>query len=245
MVPSQKYQRNGLVQMSLSSFFENPERLNRWIDIAQSSFLPLLKGALLYSLTIAIASFFIGLIIAVLTALARLSGIKPLIAISRFYVSIIRGTPLLVQLFIIFYGLPSIGLMIDPIPSAIIGFSLSVGAYSSEVVRAAILSIHKGQWEAAYSLGMTYWQALRRVVLPQAARVSIPPLSNSFISLVKDTSLASVVLVPEMFRKAQEVVAATYEPLLVYAEAALIYWVICFVLSIIQDRIENKLDRYV
>lgn len=245
MVPSQKYQRNGLVQMSLSSFFENPERLNRWIDIAQSSFLPLLKGALLYSLTIAIASFFIGLIIAVLTALARLSGIKPLIAISRFYVSIIRGTPLLVQLFIIFYGLPSIGLMIDPIPSAIIGFSLSVGAYSSEVVRAAILSIHKGQWEAAYSLGMTYWQALRRVVLPQAARVSIPPLSNSFISLVKDTSLASVVLVPEMFRKAQEVVAATYEPLLVYAEAALIYWVICFVLSITQDRIENKLDRYV
>ncbi|MFD2084716.1 MULTISPECIES: amino acid ABC transporter permease [Brevibacillus] len=231
--------------MSLNSFFENPERLNRWIDIAQSSFLPLLKGALLYSLTIAIASFFIGLIIAVLTALARLSGIKPLIAIARFYVSIIRGTPLLVQLFIIFYGLPSIGLMIDPIPSAIIGFSLSVGAYSSEVVRAAILSIHKGQWEAAYSLGMTYWQALRRVVLPQAARVSIPPLSNSFISLVKDTSLASVVLVPEMFRKAQEVVAATYEPLLVYAEAALIYWVICFVLSIFQDRIENKLDRYV
>ncbi|ASJ55140.1 cysteine ABC transporter permease [Brevibacillus formosus] len=231
--------------MSLSSFFENPERLNRWIDIAQSSFLPLLKGALLYSLTIAIAAFFIGLIIAVLTALARLSGIKPLIAIARFYVSIIRGTPLLVQLFIIFYGLPSIGLMIDPIPSAIIGFSLSVGAYSSEVVRAAILSIHKGQWEAAYSLGMTYWQALRRVVLPQAARVSIPPLSNSFISLVKDTSLASVVLVPEMFRKAQEVVAATYEPLLVYAEAALIYWVICLVLSIIQDRIENKLDRYV
>lgn len=245
MVPSQKYQRNGLVQMSLSSFFENPERLNRWIDIAQSSFLPLLKGALLYSLTIAIAAFFIGLILAVLTALARLSGIKPLIAIARFYVSIIRGTPLLVQLFIIFYGLPSIGLMIDPIPSAIIGFSLSVGAYSSEVVRAAILSIHKGQWEAAYSLGMTYWQALRRVVLPQAARVSIPPLSNSFISLVKDTSLASVVLVPEMFRKAQEVVAATYEPLLVYAEAALIYWVICFILSIIQDRIENKLDRYV
>ncbi|TGV07136.1 amino acid ABC transporter permease, partial [Mesorhizobium sp. M00.F.Ca.ET.186.01.1.1] len=116
---------------------------------------------------------------------------------------------------------------------------------SSEVVRAAILSIHKGQWEAAYSLGMTYWQALRRVVLPQAARVSVPPLSNSFISLVKDTSLAAAILVPEMFRKAQEIVASTYEPLLVYSEAALIYWMICFVLSFIQDRIENKLDRYV
>ena len=234
-----------MVQMFLSDFFDNPERLNRWIDIAQSSFLPLLKGALLYSLTLAIVSFFFGLIIAVLTALARLSGIKPLVGLARFYVSLIRGTPLLVQLFIIFFGLPSVGIMIDPFPSAIIGFSLSVGAYSSEVVRAAILSIHKGQWEAAYSLGMTYWQALRRVVLPQAARVSVPPLSNSFISLVKDTSLAAAILVPEMFRKAQEIVASTYEPLLVYSEAALIYWMICFVLSFIQDRIENKLDRYV
>ena len=231
--------------MFLNNFFDNPERLNRWIDIAQSSFLPLLKGALLYSLTLALVSFFIGLIIAILTALARLSGIKSLIGLARFYVSLIRGTPLLVQLFIIFFGLPSVGIMIDPFPSAVIGFSLSVGAYSSEVVRAAILSIHKGQWEAAYSLGMTYWQALRRVVLPQAARVSVPPLSNSFISLVKDTSLAAAILVPEMFRKAQEIVAATYEPLLVYSEAALIYWMICFVLSIVQDRIENKLDRYV
>ncbi|GIO09129.1 cysteine ABC transporter permease [Brevibacillus reuszeri] len=200
---------------------------------------------MLYSLTLALVSFFIGLIIAILTALARLSGVKPLIGLARFYVSLIRGTPLLVQLFIIFFGLPSVGIMIDPFPSAVIGFSLSVGAYSSEVVRAAILSIHKGQWEAAYSLGMTYWQALRRVVLPQAARVSVPPLSNSFISLVKDTSLAAAILVPEMFRKAQEIVAATYEPLLVYSEAALIYWMICFVLSIVQDRIENKLDRYV
>lgn len=215
------------------------------INIAQSSFLPLVKGALYYSLTIAIVAFFFGLILAFFTALARISGIKPLVAIARVYVSIIRGTPLLVQLYIIFYGLPSIGLTIDPIPSAIIGFSLNVGAYSSEVIRSAILSIQKGQWEAAYSLGMTYWQALRRVILPQAARVSIPPLSNSFISLVKDTSLAAVILVPEMFRKAQEIVASTYEPLLLYIEAALIYWVICLLLSAIQDRLEARLERYV
>lgn len=233
------------MKMFPNDWFDNPERLNRLIDIAQSSFLPLVKGALLYSLTLAIISFFFGLILAILTALARISGIRPLVALARIYVSIIRGTPLLVQLFIIFYGLPSIGVMIDPIPSAIIGFSLSVGAYSSEVVRAAILSIPKGQWEAAYSIGMTYWQALKRVILPQAARVSIPPLSNSFISLVKDTSLAAAILVPEMFRKAQELVASTYEPLLLYVEAAFIYWMICFVLSILQDRIENRLDRYV
>ena len=231
--------------MSPNDLLLNPDRFNRLLEIAQSSFLPLVKGALYYSITLALVSFFIGLILAVLTALARISGIKPLVAIARFYVSIIRGTPLLVQLYIIFYGLPSIGVKLDPIPSAIIGFSLSVGAYSSEIVRAAILSIPKGQWEAAYAIGMTYGQALRRVILPQAARVSVPPLSNSFISLVKDTSLAAAILVPEMFRKAQEIVASTYEPLLLYIEAALIYWIICFLLSILQDRIENRLERYV
>jgi cystine transport system permease protein len=231
--------------MSLSDLFANPDRLNRWVDIAQSSFLPLVKGALLYSLTLSIVSFFFGLIIAIVTALARISSVKPLQAMARAYVSLIRGTPLLVQLFIIFYGLPSVGLTIDPFPSAIIGFSLNVGAYASEIVRAAILSIPKGQWEAAYSIGMSYRQALQRIILPQAARVSVPPLSNSFISLVKDTSLAAVILVPEMFRKAQEVAAATYEPLLVYSEAAFIYWLICMGLSFIQDRIEHRLDRYV
>jgi L-cystine transport system permease protein len=234
-----------LVQMFLSNLFGNPERFDRWVEIAQSSFWPLLKGALTYSLSLSLISFAIGLVIAILTALARISGNKVLVGVARTYVSIIRGTPLLVQLFIIFFGLPSIGVTIDSFPSAVIGFSLNVGAYASEVVRAAILSIPKGQWEAGYSLGMTYRQALVRIILPQAARVSVPPLSNSYISLVKDTSLAAAILVPEMFRKAQEIAAATYEPLLVYSEAALIYWLICLVLSAIQDRIEHRLDRYV
>ncbi|USG67075.1 amino acid ABC transporter permease [Brevibacillus ruminantium] len=231
--------------MFLSSFFENPERIDRWVSIAKTSFWPLLKGALTFSLSLSLVAFVIGLVIAIFTALARISGNNVLSGIARIYVSIIRGTPLLVQLFIIFFGLPSIGITIDPFPSAVIGFSLNVGAYASEVVRAAILSIPKGQWEAGYSIGMTYRQALIRIILPQAARVSVPPLSNSYIGLVKDTSLAAAILVPEMFRKAQEIAAATYEPLLVYSEAALIYWVICFVLSVIQDRIENRLDRYV
>ncbi len=149
------------------------------------------------------------------------------------------------QLFIIFYGLPTIGIIIDPFPSAVIGFSLNVGAYASEIIRAAIVSIPKGQWEAAYSLGMNYPQALKRVVLPQASRVSLPPLSNTFISLVKDTSLAAMILVTEMFRRAQEIAATNYEFLLLYSEVALIYWVICFLLSIIQGRLESRLDRYV
>lgn len=125
------------------------------------------------------------------------------------------------------------------------GFSLNVGAYASEIIRAAILSIPKGQWEAAYSIGMSYPQALKRIVLPQASRVSIPPLSNSFISLVKDTSLASLILVAEMFRRAQEIAATNYEFLLLYAQAGAIYWIICFGLSLVQGRIENRLDRYV
>lgn len=215
------------------------------MSIAQSSLLPLVKGALTYTIPLTLISFSIGLLIAVLTALARISSAKPLQIIARIYVSIIRGTPLLVQLFIIFYGLPSIGVTIDSFPAAVIGFSLNLGAYASEIIRAAILSTPKGQWEAAYSMGMTYPQALKRIILPQASRVSIPPLSNSFISLVKDTSLASLILVTEMFRKAQEIAATNYEFLLLYTQAAVLYWIICFLLSLVQGQLERRLDRYV
>jgi L-cystine transport system permease protein len=223
----------------------DPERLERLITIAQSSLLPLVKGALFYTIPLTLITFSIGLVLAILTALARISNVKLLEIIARVYVSAIRGTPLLVQLFIIFYGLPSVGITIDPFPAAVIGFSLNVGAYASEIIRASILSIPKGQWEAAYSLGMSYTQALKRIILPQAARVSVPPLSNTFISLVKDTSLASVILVSEMFRKAQEIAAMNYEVLLIYTEAALIYWIICFLLSIVQEGIEHRLNRYI
>lgn len=231
--------------MYLSSIFTDPERAEKLIDIAKTSLWPMLEGAIMNTIPLTLLSFVFGLILAVLTALARISHMKLLQAIARVYVSIIRGTPLLVQLFIIFYGLPNVGITLDPFISAVIGFSLSVGAYASEIIRAAILSIPKGQWEAGYSIGMTYTQALRRIILPQAARVSVPPLSNSFISLVKDTSLASLVLVTELFRRAQEIAARNYEFLLVYTEAAIIYWVICFFLSILQQYMERRLDRYV
>lgn len=217
----------------------------RYIHIFTSSFLPLLKAGLTYTVFLTLTSFALGLIVALFTALARISRFKPLVAITAFYVWIIRGTPLLVQLFIIFYGLPSVGITLDPLIAGVIGFTLSVGAYNSEVIRAAILSIHKGQWEASYSLGMTDVQALKRVILPQAARVSIPPLFNSFISLVKDTSLAAAITVAEMFQIAQRITATTYEPLLLYSEAALIYLMLCTVLTIIQSKIEKSLERYV
>ncbi|MEH7075831.1 amino acid ABC transporter permease [Neobacillus drentensis] len=230
--------------MYLNSIFADPERVDRLIEIAKTSLQPMLEGAVMNTIPLTIISFIIGIILAVLTALGRISQVKIFQVMARIYVSAIRGTPLLVQLFIIFYGLPNIGVTLDPFISAVIGFSLSVGAYASEIIRAAIISIPKGQWEAAFSIGMTYTQALKRIILPQAARVSVPPLSNSFISLVKDTSLASVVLVTEMFRRAQEIASTTYEFLLVYVEAALLYWVICFFLSILQGFLEKRLDRY-
>lgn len=245
MALTRKSPRNGLAKMYLNSVAANPDRMERLIDIAKTSLWPLLEGAISNTIPLTLLSFLFGLILAVLTALARISQLKILEMIARVYVSAIRGTPLLVQLFIIFYGLPNIGVTLDPFISAVIGFSLSVGAYASEIIRAAILSIPKGQWEAGYSIGMSYTQALKRIILPQAARVSLPPLSNSFIGLVKDTSLASVVLITEMFRRAQEITARNYEFLLVYTEAALIYWVICFFLSILQQVMEKRLDRYV
>lgn len=231
--------------MFLNNGIMDPERIERLTTIAKSSLLPLLKGALFHSIPLTLISFSLGLMLAIITALVRIEKIKVLYPIFTAYVSAIRGTPLLVQLFIIFYGLPSIGLTIDPWPSAVIGFTLNVGAYASEIIRAAILSIPKGQWEAGYSIGMTYQSVLRRIILPQATRVSIPPLSNTFISLVKDTSLASLILVTEMFRKAQEIAATNYEFMLLYTEAAILYWIICFILSIGQQKLETKLDRYV
>ncbi|MFS0861183.1 amino acid ABC transporter permease [Fredinandcohnia sp. 179-A 10B2 NHS] len=214
-------------------------------ELFVNSLAPMISGAIQYTIPLTIISFIGGLLLALATAMMRLSKSRLIQFPAIIFVSAIRGTPLLVQLFIIFYGLPNIGVNLDPFLSATIAFILNVGAYASEVIRASILSIPKGQWEAAYTIGMTRGTALRRIILPQAARVSVPPLSNSFISLVKDTSLASLVLVAELFRKAQEIAARTYDFLLLYVEAALIYWVICFLLSLGQAVLEKRFDRYV
>jgi cystine transport system permease protein len=206
---------------------------------------PMIVGAITGTIPLALASFAIGLVLALALALMRLSKRVWLSSIARVYISLVRGTPLLVQLFVIFYGLPSIGVVIDPWPSAIIAFSVNVGGYAAEVIRAAILSVPKGQWEAAYMIGMSHQRALTRIILPQAARVSVPPLSNTFISLVKDTSLASLILVTELFRVAQQVASFSGQFMALYLEAALLYWIICLVLSTAQGTLEKRLDRYV
>jgi cystine transport system permease protein len=205
---------------------------------------PLLLAALTFTVPLTLLSFALGMVVGLLTAIARLFGPAPVSAIVRFYVWIIRGTPLLVQLFLIFYGLPSIGIVLDAFPAALIGFTLNVGAYTSEIIRAVIASVPRGQWEASYSIGMSWRQTMRRTILPQATRTAVPPLSNSFISLVKDTSLAAAITVPELFQAAQRIVAVTYEPLILYIEAALIYLAMSSVLSTLQARLEERFSRY-
>ena len=213
----------------------------RIMTIIGNSFLPIIVAGIKYTIPLTLISFTIGTILALLVAIVRVSKIKVLNEICKFYVWIIRGTPLLVQLFIVFFGFPKIGVIIQPIPAGIIVFSLSIGAYSSEVFRAAILSIPKGQWEAASSLGMSYAQSLKRIILPQAFKISIPPLANSFIALVKDTSLASTITVPEMFLVTQRITARTYEPFILYLEVAFIYLIFCTLLNWLQVRVEKKL----
>ena len=218
-------------------------------DYVISSFWPMLEAAILYTLSLAVISFFCGLLIAVIVAVIRTLPspnlpLKLLQALCRVYISIIRGTPMLVQIFIIFYGLPEVGITLEPFPTAIIAFSINIGAYAAETVRASIIAIPKGQWEASYAIGMNYRQAFIHTIMPQALRISVPSLSNTFISTVKDTSLASLVLVTELFRVAQNITAANYEFILIYSEAALIYWIFCFVLSFLQDRLEIRLSRH-
>ena len=221
------------------------DRINRIIEILSSSTLPMLVALAKITIPLTLISFAYGLTIAIVTAIARLSGVKILRLIFGAYVWIFRGTPLLVQLFIVFYGLPAVGVTLETWTAAVIAFSLNVGAYASESVRASILSVPRGQWEAAMSLGMTQAQILRRIIAPQAVRISLPPLSNTFIGLVKDTSLAASITMVDMFMVAQRIAARTFEPLLLYVLAALIYLAVCTALTWLQAKLEKSVSRYV
>lgn len=213
------------------------------LQLALNSAPFLLKGAL-YTIVLSLGGMFFGLLLGFALALMRLSALRVLSWTSRIYVSFFRGTPLLVQLFMIYYGLPQLGIQLDPLPAALVGFSLNMAAYVCEILRAAISSIDKGQWEAAASIGMTRAQTLRRAILPQAARTALPPLGNSFISLVKDTALAATIQVPELFRQAQLITARTFEIFTMYLAAALIYWLLASALALLQNHLEARVNRH-
>ncbi|MCC4369070.1 amino acid ABC transporter permease [Limosilactobacillus reuteri] len=226
-------------------------------EIIKTSLPQLLAAGFKYTIPLAIISFFFGLIIALVTALIRLSrqrgAFMILKWIASFYVWLFRSTPLLVQLFIVFFGLPYLkikgvlphGIKLEPFTAGIITFSLNTGAYASETIRAAISSVPTGQWEAGAAIGMTRLQILWRIILPQALRVALPPLSNSFISLVKDTSLAASITIMEMFAVSQQIAAENYQPLLMYTLVAMVYAVFTTILSYFQGYLERVVDRQV
>jgi L-cystine transport system permease protein len=200
------------------------------------------KGAIL-TIELSIGGMFFGLLFGFFLALLRLSHFAPVRWIARGYISIFRGTPLIAQLFLIYYGLPQFNLELDPFPAALIGLSLNTAAYAAETLRGAIVSIDKGQWEAAASLGMSGWQRMRRVILPQAARTALPSLGNSFVGLIKDTSLAATIQVPELFRQAQLITSRTFDVFTMYLAASLIYWVMATALATLQNRLEKRVNR--
>lgn len=215
---------------------------SRLWDIIINSIPKILLPGITYTIPLTLLSFAIGMVIAIIVAVTRAMKIKVLSEIFRFYVWVFRGTPMLVQLFIIFYGLPNVGVRLDAFPSAIIAFSLNVGAYASETIRGSILSIPKSQTEGAVACGLSLGQAMYHIVLPQAIKNCVPALFNTFISLVKDTSLAANITITEMFMATQRIVAVTYEPLALYIEVAVVYLIFSTALTYLQKYVESKLN---
>jgi len=204
---------------------------------------PFLLEGLLVTVVLGVSSFTIGSAIGLATALARLSSIAALRALAIAYLSVFRGTPMLVQLLLIYFGLPQFGITLEPIPSAIIALSLNVGSYQSENFRSGILGVDRGQREAAFSIGMTGWQALRRIIFPQALRIAAPTIGNRFIALMKDTSLASVVTVVELTRIAERIGSSTFRYMEMFVMVAAVYWLLNSALSLGQAALERRLAR--
>ena len=196
-----------------------------------------------YTLMFALASMGGRLALGFPAAVMRMSPWAALRWPATLYVSVMRGTPLLVQIFVIYYGLPTVGIEFTPVTAGVLALSLNAGAYLSESLRGAIDSIGVGQWRASFSLGLGYWQTLGHVVLPQALRVAVPSMSNTLISLIKDTSLVSVITMTELMLTTKEVVAATFRPLPLYIAAAAIYWCMSLAFESVQRRAERRLNR--
>jgi cystine transport system permease protein len=212
------------------------------MDLLERS-LPLLAQGLAITLFLGFVSFGIGAALGLGLALMRLSSSRPVRMVAVAYVSVFRGTPMLVQILLIYFGLPQLGLTLEPIPSALLALSLNAGSYLSENFRSGIVGVDKGQREAASAIGMSYLQSLRRIVLPQAVRIATPAIGNRFIALMKDTSLASVVTVVELTRVAERVGSASFRYIEMYILVALIYWLVNNVLSLGQEALERRMAR--
>lgn len=218
--------------------------MERLWSLCAESFGQILLPGLTMTIPLTVLSFAAAMVIAVAAALVQFAKVPVVQEIARFYIWVIRGTPLLVQLFVVFFGLPHIGIRIDAFPAAVIVFSVNQGAYCAETIRAALEAVPVGQLEAAECAGLTWGQSIRRIVLPQALRTAFPPLSNSLIGLIKDTSLASNITVVEMFEATERIVARTAEPLVLYLEVGVVYLIFCTVLTKLQRVGEKRLSVY-
>jgi cystine transport system permease protein len=204
---------------------------------------PVMLAGAAYTLLFAVAAMVGGLLLGFPAAILRMSPYRLLRWPASLYVSLMRGTPLLVQIFVIYYGLPTVGIEFTPVTAGVLALSLNSGAYLSESLRGAIQSIGQGQWRASFSLGLSYGQTLRHIVLPQAMRVAVPSMGNTLISLIKDTSLVSVITMTELMLATKEVIATTFRPLPLYIAAALIYWCMSLAFEALQRRAEQRLNR--
>lgn len=207
--------------------------------------LPFLLQGVPMTLLLAIMGMGLGLILGFFFALARRSKRRTMQWPARTYISFMRGTPMIVFLFLLYFGLPVIGINLSAFTAAFLAFGLNSAAYIAEVNRAAINSIDEGQWESAKALNLSYWSTMRLIILPQAIRVAVPPLTNVFLSIVKGTSLAAMITVPELFQKAQIVAGRTFDSMTMYILVALIYWPICAAISYLQNYLEAKYSEYI
>lgn len=216
----------------------------RLLSLFVDSFWKILLPGLTMTIPLTVIAFSLALIIAVCAALVQFANVRVFKQLARFYIWVFRGTPLLVQLFVAFYGLVKINIKLEPFTAAVLVFALNEGAYCAETIRAALEAVPPGQLEAGYCVGMTYLHTIRRIILPQAMRTAFPPLSNSLIAMVKDTSLAANITVTEMFMVTQRIVARTYEPLLLYVEVGLIYLLFSTLLTWLQRAGEKRLNTH-
>jgi polar amino acid transport system permease protein len=206
-------------------------------------YLPFILKGVGLTIFVSICSIVSASVLALVGSIARLSKNPIFYGISTFYVSIIRGTPLIVQIFVIYLGLPQLGIVISAVPAGIIALGVNYGAYMTEIFRAGIQSIGRGQIEAAYSLGMTYTQMMKRVLLPQAFRLIIPPTGNEFIAMLKDSSLVAFLGVWELFFRAQRVGRQNFRSMETLLIAALFYWMVTIIFQYFQSRLESNLAK--
>ncbi|MFQ3543961.1 amino acid ABC transporter permease [Halobacillus rhizosphaerae] len=206
--------------------------------------LPFVLQGVPLTLLVAVLGMILGLIIGFFLAVARKSDRILFRWPARMYISFMRGTPILVYLFVLYFGLPVVGITLPAVVAAVIGFGTNSAAYIAEINRSSLNSVDKGQWESSRALGFTYWKTMRRIIVPQATRIAIPPLGNVFLDLLKATSLAAMISVPEILNKAQIVAGRTTDSMTMYILAALIYWPLTMVFSALQDYLERRYNKY-